>query len=91
MRTPPRKVDTWFRRLQLVSAAAYSLGHGGNDAQKTIGIIWMLLIAAGSVAKPSDAAPPLWVIIGCYTAIVDGHPVRRLAHRQAPWARRSPS
>ena len=46
-RTPPSKVDKWFRRLQLVSAAAYSLGHGGNDAQKTIGIIWMLLIAAG--------------------------------------------
>jgi PiT family inorganic phosphate transporter len=44
--TTPSKVDRWFRRLQLVSAGAYSLGHGGNDAQKTIGIIWMLLIAA---------------------------------------------
>ncbi|HEV8518797.1 MAG TPA: anion permease, partial [Burkholderiales bacterium] len=44
-RTTPRKVDRWFRRLQLVSAALYSLGHGGNDAQKTMGIIWMLLIA----------------------------------------------
>ena len=41
----PRRVDRWFRRLQLVSAGAYSLGHGGNDAQKTMGIIWMLLIA----------------------------------------------
>ena len=68
VRTPPRKVDTWFRRLQLFSAAAYSLGHGGNDAQKTIGIIWMLLIVAG-VSNAGDAAPPLWVIISCYTAI----------------------
>nr|WP_314540202.1 anion permease [uncultured Massilia sp.] len=71
VRTPPRKVDTWFRRLQLVSAAAYSLGHGGNDAQKTIGIIWMLLIVAG-VSQASDTAPPLWVIISCYTAISMG-------------------
>jgi len=71
VRTPPRKVDTWFRRLQLFSAAAYSLGHGGNDAQKTIGIIWMLLIVAG-VSKAGDAAPPLWVIIACYTAISMG-------------------
>jgi PiT family inorganic phosphate transporter len=68
VKTPPRKVDTWFRRLQLVSAAAYSLGHGGNDAQKTIGIIWMLLIVAG-VSNAGDATPPLWVIISCYTAI----------------------
>jgi PiT family inorganic phosphate transporter len=68
VRTPPRKVDTWFRRLQLVSAAAYSLGHGGNDAQKTIGIIWMLLIFAG-VSQAGAEAPPLWVIISCYTAI----------------------
>lgn len=47
--TPPR-VDKWFRRMQLVSASMYSLGHGGNDAQKTMGIIWMLLIAAGVTA-----------------------------------------
>ncbi|AJP57365.1 inorganic phosphate transporter [Pandoraea faecigallinarum] len=67
-RTPPARVDRWFRRLQLVSAGMYSLGHGGNDAQKTIGIIWMLLIAAG--LWPQEAAePPLWVIIGCYLAI----------------------
>ena len=45
-RASPSRIDRWFRRLQLVSAAAYSLGHGGNDAQKTIGIIWVLLIAA---------------------------------------------
>ncbi len=55
-RTTPRKVDKWFRRLQLVSAGLYSLGHGGNDAQKTIGIIWMLLIAAG-LSQSSDPIP----------------------------------
>jgi PiT family inorganic phosphate transporter len=71
VRSTPRKIDTWFRRLQLVSAAAYSLGHGGNDAQKTIGIIWMLLIVAG-VSKASDTAPPIWVVIACYTAISAG-------------------
>ncbi len=64
----PRRVDKWFRRLQLISAGAYSLGHGGNDSQKTIGIIWMLLIATGYTAA-SDALPPTWVIVSCYTAI----------------------
>jgi hypothetical protein len=64
-------VDKWFRRLQLVSAGAYSLGHGGNDAQKTIGIIWMLLIAT-NYASPGDKAPPTWVILCCYTAIGAG-------------------
>ena len=64
----PLKVDKWFRRLQLVSAGAYSLGHGGNDAQKTIGIIWMLLIATG-YANAADNSPPNWVIIICYAAI----------------------
>jgi inorganic phosphate transporter, PiT family len=63
----PRRVDRWSRRLQLVSASAYALGHGGNDAQKTIGIIWMLLIAAGITG--SDEAVPMWVVISCYTAI----------------------
>jgi PiT family inorganic phosphate transporter len=67
-RTRPSKVDKWFRRLQLVSAGAYSLGHGGNDAQKTIGIIWMLLIATGYAAS-TDTSPPVWVIISCYMAI----------------------
>ena len=70
-RTRPGRVDKWFRRLQLVSAGAYSLGHGGNDAQKTIGIIWMLLIATGYTAA-SDAAPPLWAIVSCYVAIAVG-------------------
>ena len=67
-RARPNKVDKWFRRLQLVSAGAYSLGHGGNDAQKTIGIIWMLLIATGHTSA-GDAEPPVWVIAGCYMAI----------------------
>ena len=66
-RTPPSRVDRWFRRLQLASASLYSLGHGGNDAQKTIGIIWMLLIASGHVA--SGGEPPVWVIVSCYVAI----------------------
>ena len=70
-RATPSKVDRWFRRLQLVSAGAYSLGHGGNDAQKTIGIIWMLLIATGYTAA-GDKSPPSWVIISCYFAIAMG-------------------
>src|SRR5688572_20078974 len=69
--TRPSRVDKWFRRLQLVSAGAYSLGHGGNDAQKTIGIIWMLLIATGYVAA-GDTSPPNWVVICCYVAIAAG-------------------
>ena len=66
----PRRVDRWFRRLQLVSASLYSLGHGGNDAQKTIGIIWMLLIAAG-ISGAKDPVPT-WVIVSCYVAIAMG-------------------
>lgn len=66
-RSTPRKVDKLFRRLQLVSAAFYSLGHGGNDAQKTIGIIWMLLIAAG-IAKTGESVPT-WVVFSCYAAM----------------------
>ena len=71
LRATPSKVDRWFRRLQLVSAGAYSLGHGGNDAQKTIGIIWMLLIATGYTSA-SDALPPTWTIVSCYAAIAAG-------------------
>ena len=70
-RATPSRVDRWFRRLQLISAGAYSLGHGGNDAQKTIGIIWMLLIATGYTAA-SDASPPMWTIVCCYIAIATG-------------------
>ena len=64
----PRGSDRWFRRLQLLSSALYSLGHGSNDAQKTMGVIWLLLIAAGSVAA-TDARPPTWVVLSCYLAI----------------------
>lgn len=64
----PLRVDRWFRRLQLVSAGLYSLGHGGNDAQKTIGLIWMLLVAAGMLGA-GESAPPMWVIVSCYLAI----------------------
>ena len=70
-RSRPSRVDRWFRRLQLISAGAYSLGHGGNDAQKTIGIIWMLLIATGYAAAEAKT-PPIWVIVSCYTAIAAG-------------------
>ena len=70
-RVTPSRVDKWFRRLQLVSAGAYSLGHGGNDAQKTIGIIWMLLMATG-YATSTDASPPTWTIVSCYVAIALG-------------------
>ncbi len=68
LRWSPLRVDNVFRRLQLISAGLYSLGHGGNDAQKTIGIIWLLLIAAG-YSQASDKLPPLWVIWSCYIAI----------------------
>jgi inorganic phosphate transporter, PiT family len=67
-RASPLKVDNWFRRLQLVSAGLYSLGHGGNDAQKTIGIIWLLLISSG-YASATASMPPTWVIWSCYLAI----------------------
>lgn len=75
-----RRVDKYFRRLQLFSAALYSLGHGGNDAQKTAGIIWMLLMAA-TVSSPGmlphwmEATPdhlPHWVVISCYVTIACG-------------------
>ncbi len=67
-RTPPSRVDRRFRKLQLVSAGLYSLGHGGNDAQKTIGMIWMLLIATGYASAGADA-PPIWVIGACYLSM----------------------
>ncbi len=69
-RSTPGRVDKWFRRLQLVSASAYSLGHGGNDAQKTAGIIWMLLIAAG-MSTVNDPVPA-WAVFSCYVTIALG-------------------
>jgi PiT family inorganic phosphate transporter len=66
-RQTPQRVDRWFRRLQLLSSAAFSLGHGGNDAQKTMGIIWLLLIAAGVTTEDQDL--PYWVVACCFLAI----------------------
>jgi len=70
VRSTPSKVDRWFRRLQLVSSSLYSLGHGGNDAQKTIGIIWMLLIGAGYLGAKDPV--PIWVVVACYVTIALG-------------------
>jgi inorganic phosphate transporter, PiT family len=69
-RVTPYRVDKWSRRLQLLSASMYSLGHGGNDAQKTAGIIWMLLIAYGVTG--AKEAIPSWVVIACYVTIALG-------------------
>jgi len=66
-RSPPAKVSTLFRRLQLVSAAAYSIGHGANDAQKVMGIILVVLIAGGRL--PKDADIPFWVVLACQGAM----------------------
>jgi PiT family inorganic phosphate transporter len=64
--TPPARVDGWFRRLQLVSAAGYSLMHGANDAQKTMGIITGVLVTGGFLAS---FEVPLWVILSAHAAI----------------------
>ena len=69
-RVPPGRIDKWFRRLQLLSAASYSLGHGLNDAQKTMGIIWALLIAVGFLGQ-SDPFP-YWGVLACNAAIALG-------------------
>src|SRR5262245_51578602 len=69
-RSTPARVDRWFRRFQLVSAALYSLGHGGNDAQKTVGIIWLLLIAAK--VDGATESVPMWVVASCYVTIALG-------------------
>jgi inorganic phosphate transporter, PiT family len=66
----PSQVDHIFRKGQLVSAAFYSMGHGGNDAQKTMGIITSLLFSAGLLGKSYHV--PFWVVIACYTAIACG-------------------
>lgn len=66
-RTPPRKIDRWFRHAQLVSASLYSLGHGGNDAQKTMGIIAVLLFSTGQLGPTFHV--PLWVVLTCHAAM----------------------
>ncbi|MBI4668601.1 MAG: inorganic phosphate transporter [Elusimicrobia bacterium] len=66
-RSTPGRVDAIFRKGQLVSAALYSLGHGGNDAQKTMGIIAVLLFSAGKLGPEFHV--PLWVVLSCHTAM----------------------
>jgi len=69
----PGRVDHLFRRLQLLSAAMYSLGHGGNDAQKTMGVIVALLVAAGKMSPETKLTignpHTLWIILGCHLAM----------------------
>ena len=67
----PGRIDKWFRRLQLVSAAAFSLNHGGNDAQKTMGIIAVLLYSQGLLGSkfPDAHEFPLWIVLSCYAAM----------------------
>ena len=69
-RSSPSRVDKYFRRFQLVSAAAFSIGHGGNDAQKSMGIIWVALIVTNH-AKATDPIAE-WIVLSCYTAIALG-------------------
>jgi PiT family inorganic phosphate transporter len=69
-KSSPSGVDKHFRRFQLLSASAFSLGHGGNDAQKSMGIIWVALIATNQVAK--DAPIDLWIVLSCHGAIALG-------------------
>ncbi|MFZ5802490.1 MAG: inorganic phosphate transporter [Candidatus Omnitrophota bacterium] len=69
-KTTPLFADNVFRKGQLLSAALYSLGHGGNDAQKTMGIIASLLFSAGMLGK--DFHIPFWVVISCHAAIALG-------------------
>jgi PiT family inorganic phosphate transporter len=66
----PWGIDKYFRRLQLLSAAAFSLGHGGNDAQKSMGIIWVALIVSGLATKNDPIA--LWIVLSCHASIALG-------------------
>jgi PiT family inorganic phosphate transporter len=66
----PSGIDKHFRRLQLLSAAAFSLGHGGNDAQKSMGIIWLALVVTNHITKDSPIA--LWIVLSCQAAIALG-------------------
>lgn len=63
----PRKIDQWFRGLQLFSAASFSIGHGGNDAQKSMGIIYAAMIVSGQIAKTDPM--PGWIALACYSAM----------------------
>jgi PiT family inorganic phosphate transporter len=66
-RSAPTAIDHWFRRLQFLSAAGMSLGHGGNDAQKTMGVIFALLVSHHVLREKSDV--PLWVVLACHAAM----------------------
>ena len=70
-RANPGKVDRWYRRLQLLSAAAFSLNHGGNDAQKTVGIIVVLLYSQGYLGDhfPGAHEIPTWIVLSCFLAM----------------------
>jgi PiT family inorganic phosphate transporter len=68
--TSPRRVDSLFRSLQLFSSAIFSIGHGSNDAQKTMGIITVLLFSTGNLG--AEFHVPAWVIFGCYSSIALG-------------------
>ncbi len=83
-RARPVRVDRLFRTRQLLSAALYSLGHGGNDAQKTMGIIVAALARDGPPRHPppGNATIPLWVVLPCHAAMGLGTYVGRLAHRE---------
>ena len=70
-RMRPRKIDRVFRVGQLFSAAAYSIGHGGNDAQKTVGVIWAVMIA-GKMLPATASGAPQWAIIASYSAMAFG-------------------
>ncbi len=69
-KSTPFGIDKHFRRLQLLSAAAFSLGHGGNDAQKSMGIIWMAMVISGLLTKDSEM--PMWVVYSCQLSIALG-------------------
>ena len=68
-RQSPLSVDKHFRRFQLLSASAFSLGHGGNDAQKSMGIIFVSLIAAGRIPEDSNIENFLWIVLSCHAAM----------------------
>lgn len=70
-KAPPSTVDKWFRRLQILSASSFSLGHGGNDAQKSMGLIWAAMIITGTLSQDAEL-PPMWVVLSCYSAIALG-------------------
>ena len=80
LRFTPFGVDRFFRRAQFVSASFYALGHGGNDAQKTMGIIAVLLYSQGYMGRQFHV--PFWVVLACQVAMAARHAGRRLADRE---------